>query len=165
MKFDKNEINNFNRLMLSKIPENVLIAMNVNDYLDNNLIINFFDNEVNVPLSKSDYVNTFFNLCRFIGISTGVMDNKPRVFCNNGFNISVQASSYHYSDPRETAADLYTHVELGFPNEIEPLLSGFSECGSDDVNEVYPYTPIEIVNEVILKHGGIDYKKTLYPGL
>ena len=40
------------------------------------------------------------------------------ITCGDGFNISIQASSNHYCEPRIDGIDiLYTSVELGFPSE------------------------------------------------
>ncbi len=88
----------------------------------------------------------------------------PIIYCKDGFNMSVQASAYHYSLPREAQADSYTSVEVGFPSEKEPLLVDFVEQSFADQHEgieikytktVYPYVPVKVVDEVIKKHGGI----------
>ena len=87
-----------------------------------------------------------------------------RVHCVDGFNMSVQASAYHYSIPKKAQADSYTSVEVGFPSEKEPLLVDFVEQSFTDQHEgveikftstVYPYVPVKVVDEVIKKHGGI----------
>ena len=59
----------------------------------------------------------------------GIQENRPRLYCNDGYSISVQASSFHYCRPREDDSD-YTKT-------------------------VYGYVPIEIIEELINKHGGI----------
>lgn len=83
---------------------------------------------------------------------------KP-IFCNDGFNVSVQASNGHYCSPRINT-DKYLSVELGFPSEEEILIKEYAENKKDLTQTVYGWTPIEVVEEVIEKHGGIDIDKT-----
>ena len=72
--------------------------------------------------------------------------------CADGFEMSVQASSGHYCEPREDHAENYTHVEVGFPSQGEPLLREYHEgIGSS----VYAYVPVEVVESIIAKHGGV----------
>ena len=80
---------------------------------------------------------------------------RPRVKCVDGFTISVQAGKGLYSDPREDA-DHYTEVELGFPSEVEESLTEYMEDYRRDPRfTVYPYVPAEVVDKILLKHGGI----------
>ena len=83
--------------------------------------------------------------------------NRYRLHMKDGFSMSVQASTNHYSVPRENLARLsvYSAVEVGFPNEAEPLLLPYQESKGDPTEDVYPYVPIEVVQEVIEKHGGL----------
>ena len=70
------------------------------------------------------------------------------VRCRDGFDMSVQASPYHYSTPSGWDPEEYTHFEVGYPSQPEPLL------GAGD-GEVYAYVPAEIIDRVIEKHGGL----------
>lgn len=81
-----------------------------------------------------------------------------RVVCADGFNVSVQASEYHYCLPKEYLPDgLYTAWELGFPSQHEPLLNEYAEdITVSPTRTVYPYVPTKVVNDMIEKHGGID---------
>ncbi len=86
-------------------------------------------------------------------------DVKPqygRIYFNNGGDISVQASSYHYSMPRDDQGP-YTHIELGYPSQgtkIPDSLLGYAE--SDSIYKtVYPYVPSSVVKELIDANGGI----------
>jgi hypothetical protein len=72
---------------------------------------------------------------------------KP-IVCNDGFKISVQGSEYHYCTPRQNVA-VYTDVECGFPSEPEELLIPYAEANENLTETVYPFTPIEIVEEVM----------------
>ena len=80
---------------------------------------------------------------------------RPRVICADGFEISVQASENHYCEPRVNGAEQYESVELGFPNMVEPDIIEYAEkdCYTETV---YGWVPVEVVNKVIEKHGGIE---------
>lgn len=78
-----------------------------------------------------------------------------RLFCKDGFSISVQASEFTYCSPRKDKAWPYSEVELGFPSEEDPLIESFAE-DPDTIETVFPFVPIEIVNSLIEKHGGIS---------
>ena len=81
---------------------------------------------------------------------------RPHVICKDGFTMSVQASRHHYCDPRiDLEGGNYNEVEIGFPSEEESLIMEYAECPSEPTGSVYGYVPIEIVDAVIEKHGGI----------
>ena len=83
------------------------------------------------------------------------MKMNKKVICKDGFTMSVQAGETQYCHPRETGADRYTEVEIGFPNEPEDLLLEFAEDGTRPTDTVYPYVPVSLVTLVIAKHGGM----------
>lgn len=88
-------------------------------------------------------------------MSGGYNYTRPRIKCADGFTISVQAGKGIYSDPR-CDADEYKLVELGFPSEIEESLTSYMEdYRADPRKTVYPYVPVDVVDEVLEKHGGI----------
>jgi len=69
--------------------------------------------------------------------------------CNDGFTMSVQASSNHYCVPREmTDIENYTHFEVSA--EDEPL---FKPYVSSDNDHIFARVPKEIIEKVIEKHG------------
>lgn len=84
---------------------------------------------------------------------------RARIVCADGHSISVQASSTHYSKPRDNRYFniwLYDSVEVGYPElpdgEVyhpEELESFRQQGGS-----VYPYTPIGVVAAFVQAHGG-----------
>ena len=78
-----------------------------------------------------------------------------RVVCLDGFSMSVQASDYNYCEPRRAGAEKYTHVEVGFPSEEEPLLMQWAEDPSQPLDTVYGWVPAHVVTTVCAKHGGI----------
>lgn len=81
--------------------------------------------------------------------------NRPRIVCKDGYSVSVQASRFNYCEPRVDGADKYESVELGFPNREDPLINDYAEDDGDLTRTVYGYVPVEVVNELIEKHGGI----------
>lgn len=83
---------------------------------------------------------------------------EPRIYCSDGFNISVQAGAHLYCEPREHGAD-WTSVELSFPSAPIPDLAEYRDghAHGDDVTDeesVFCYVPIEKVVELINAHGG-----------
>jgi len=113
-------------------------------------------------------INQFIRKYRFIKEYSinpeGVMkvSRNPKLVCKDGFTMSVQAGESLYSSPRDVA-DNYEQAEVGFPSSPEPLITKYAEDweveGDDDkrlCDTVYPYVPVELIDEVIHKHGGID---------
>ena len=69
---------------------------------------------------------------------------RPIAVCADGFSLSIQASSMHYCRPSKDLQDGdYSKVELG---NLSETVEEFT---------VYGYVPIETVNAVLAKHGGI----------
>ena len=90
------------------------------------------------------------------------VSRNPYVICNDGFKMSVQVGQSLYSSPKDVA-DEYEEAEIGFPSIPESLITKYAEDGEvegdDDsrlCDTVYPYVPVELIDEVISKHGGID---------
>ncbi len=84
------------------------------------------------------------------GLHTGPA---PAIGCADGFTLSVQASEWTYCEPRDNTGP-WSRVEVGFPSEPEPLLMEWCEDPGRPTETVYGYVPIEVVQQVILKHGG-----------
>ena len=106
---------------------------------------------------------------------------RPRIVCNDGYSVSVQASEFAYCHPRYTQwqnedgwqvvngeyylssetprnfeTDHYTpyeSVELGYPSVEDELINEYAE-GDDYTNTVYGYVPVNIVEQLVEKHGG-----------
>ena len=78
-----------------------------------------------------------------------------KIKCKDGFSMSVQAGETQYCYPRETGADKYTEVEIGFPNRPEDLILEYAENGDRPTETVYAYVPASLVTLVIAKHGGM----------
>ncbi len=81
---------------------------------------------------------------------------RPAIYCADGFQMSVQASAYHYCEPRTNLFDCnYEEVEIGFPSIEEPLIMNYAENPENPTCTVYGWVPLTIVDEVLTKHGGI----------
>lgn len=107
---------------------------------------------------------------------------RPRIVCNDGYSVSVQASEHMYCEPRYTQwqneggwqvvngnywlssepprnfkTDHFTpyeSVELGFPSEADELIYEYAENDDDYTSTVYGCVPVKIVEQLIEKHGG-----------
>ena len=75
----------------------------------------------------------------------------PRIVCNDGFSMSVQASIIHCCHPRGNQGP-YSHVEIGFPKGRRPKHLWAYE--SLDHDEIYFYVPVELVAKEIIFHKG-----------
>lgn len=80
----------------------------------------------------------------------------PVMRCADGFRMSVQAGEYYRCTPRDDDGP-WTHVEIGYPSRVEPLLWEFAESQVNWTDTVYNYVPIEYVAAVIEIHGGLCY--------
>ena len=100
-------------------------------------------------LAKSIEINTYYDgACE-------IQANRPRLYCNDGYSISVQASAFHYCSPRLNGLQEYKSVELGYPSAEDELINEYAEDCMNYTETVYGYVPIEIVEKLIEKHGGI----------
>ncbi len=77
---------------------------------------------------------------------------RNQLVCKDGFRMSVQDSPMLYSFYDDDL--VCTHVEVGFPSEVEPLLMPWADDESAPTDTVYGYVPIPVVLAVIEKHGG-----------
>ena len=86
----------------------------------------------------------------------GVYVLSPHIFCEDGFEMSVQAGSGLYSAPRENLeSGEYTACEVSFPNRKEELLMPYAEEDPETpTDSVYAYVPVEVIEQIIEKHGG-----------
>ena len=89
-----------------------------------------------------------------------VLSIRPRVKCADGFTFSAQAGSALYCTPRitlypETWGDGYQEIELGYPSAYDELIEEYAETDDDYTKTVYAYVPVEVVDQLVAKHGGI----------
>lgn len=80
---------------------------------------------------------------------------RPAVKCKDGFTVSIQGGThFHYCEPREKR-NVYESVELGFPSKEDEIINYYAENSEDYTGTVYGYVPIDVVENLIEKHGGI----------
>lgn len=77
------------------------------------------------------------------------------VQCADGFSMSVQASRFHYCNPRQDDGP-WCEVEIGFPSQAEEMIMSYAEDRENPTETVYGYVPVELVDAVIGRHGGIN---------
>lgn len=107
--------------------------------------------------SKRDYVNEHLQKHMKVELQTfnyTYYAHTPRFKCADGYEVSIQAREGMYCAPRRNNACPYSAVELGFPNAHDPLLDEYCEDPSRPTDTVYGYVPVDLVNELIEKHGG-----------
>ena len=75
--------------------------------------------------------------------------------CADGFKMSVQAFAGGYSTPGINNANKYTEVEVGYPSERDEMLMEYEEEPDARTQTVYAYVPVQVVTNVLAKHGGI----------
>ena len=92
-----------------------------------------------------DYVN--------IWLGKSQRSQAPRIHCKSGLTLSVQASMWHYCAPRDDTGPWH-RVEVGYPSRTLRTLSRWRD-GRD--SPVYAYVPVERVNAIIARNGGIDW--------
>lgn len=81
---------------------------------------------------------------------------RPRVLCEDGYTISVQAGRGIYCEPYANLKDgNYTAVELGYPNRADDLILEYAECPECPTGSVYGRVPVSVVETLCRKHGGI----------
>ena len=81
---------------------------------------------------------------------------RPKIECADGFKISIQAGEGLYCKPYANLEDgMYETVELGYPNQAEPDIMDYAEDPDEPTGTVYAQVPVEIVDKIIVKHGGI----------
>jgi hypothetical protein len=88
-----------------------------------------------------------------------IYDVRPRIFCNDGFSMSVQAGYAKYSTPREHGTTFLSY-EIGYPSKKEALIMPYVEDAKRPRQTVYGYVPFDVVEAVIAKHGGINQEKS-----
>ena len=105
-------------------------------------------------MTVKEFLATTIKSHKYLFSDEIIQENRPRLYCNDGYSISVQASSFHYCMPRLDGVQNYESVELGFPSKEDELINDYAE-GDDYTKTVYGYVPIEVVERLIEKHGGI----------
>ena len=77
------------------------------------------------------------------------------VVCADGFRMSVQGHEGAYCEPRLNNQKKYNLVEIGFPSQREELIMPWCEDSDHPTDTVYGYVPVDVVTNVLVKHGGM----------
>lgn len=83
------------------------------------------------------------------------LNHVPRIICADGLSFSMQASSGHYCDPRDSIGP-WNEVEIGFPSERVGQFIEYAEDPERPTETVYGWVPLPIVCDVINAHGGFS---------
>lgn len=76
-----------------------------------------------------------------------------RIYCKDGFSLSVQATHGAYCTPRRNVGP-WIKVEVGFPSAAPELIMEWAEQPEKPTDTVYGHVPIKLVAELIALHGG-----------
>ena len=79
---------------------------------------------------------------------------RPRVKCRDGYTVSVQAGCGCYSYPARYS-NYFQEVELGYPSMEDEELVPYAENPDNLLYSVYGHVPVELVDFILNKHGGI----------
>lgn len=79
--------------------------------------------------------------------------------CVDGLRFSAQASDGHYCSPRQNLGP-YVAVEIGFPNQRVEEFMEYAEDPTNPTETVYGWVPVEVVEAVVNKHGGLACRST-----
>lgn len=77
----------------------------------------------------------------------------PRIVCQDGFSLSVQASQGAYCAPRNNTGPWY-QLEVGFPSAKPEFIFEYVEDDDRPMQTVYGYVPIDLIVNLINLHGG-----------
>ena len=80
---------------------------------------------------------------------------RKQFMTKDGLRISIQASCYHYCNPRNNTGP-YDQLELGFPSDsdVEEISEYAEEPELELTGNVYPYVPVQVVCDLINRRGG-----------
>ena len=91
----------------------------------------------------------------------------PRIYCNDGFNISVQVNKANYCGSENGIRTFgldWKLVEWGFPSQnIDAEKYNAEEHPTTE--SVGGYVDVKLIDELCEQHGGIDLQATLSEGL
>lgn len=91
----------------------------------------------------------------------------PRVYCKDGFNISIQVNQGNYcaseNGTRTFGLD-WKLVEWGFPSEPIDGEKYNAEDKENTTNSVGGWVDVKLIDELCEEHGGLDLQTTLANG-
>lgn len=88
----------------------------------------------------------------------------PRIYCKDGFNISIQVHNGNYCASEngiQTFGLDWKLVEWGFPSEHIDGKKYNAQDDGDTTNSIGSYVEIGLIDELCEKHGGINLAQTL----
>lgn len=91
---------------------------------------------------------------------------RPMVVCNDGFTMYVSADDNSYCFPKFNLenGNEYREVEISYPSMNDEALCAFASeylyIGNDITENTLPHVPVEIVEQVLENHGGINAHRT-----
>jgi hypothetical protein len=95
----------------------------------------------------------FQNPSNYLDVRAGYRRFK-RITCADGLSFSAQANEGAYCSPRDGVGP-WVSVEIGFPSVVVEELMQYAENPEDPTGTVYGWVPVEVVESVIEKHGGL----------
>lgn len=114
-------------------------------------------------MKTNDFINAFISM---MGITESNYQYNifylPRIYCKDGFNISVQVNDVSYSGSENgyrIFGKEWKLVEWGFPSEAIDSVKYNSE--SENTIDSVGSVEIELIDELLESHGGIDILATL----
>ena len=92
---------------------------------------------------------------------------RPKIVLGDGISMNIQASAYHYCEPRKSGLDIYDSYELGYPSEVIEQLRKYVQTpiasDAELLQSRYLFVPAGIVSQILMEHGGIDKEATFCP--
>mgnify|MGYP004604404563 FL=1 len=92
---------------------------------------------------------------------------RPVLVMSDGTKMSVQASAFHYCEPRKNGLKDYESFEVNYLNTIIEQLRDYTGCQVESDEEllqsIYSFVPKAVILDILEEHGGIDLENTLHP--
>lgn len=107
------------------------------------------------PFDLNEYLMSFRDPSDSEVCSNRTFPVAKRITCKDGFSLSVQATHGTYCHPRRNIGPWY-EVEVGFPSAEPELIMSYAEQRDRPTETVYGYVPIELVQQLIELHGGVE---------
>jgi hypothetical protein len=106
-----------------------------------------------------DVLSAYVTRMRSVAIAQSLSyEQVPPLVCRDGLKLSIQASSYHYCEPKNHEGP-WISMELGFPSRSVPELRQWRQDLGDDFPDgecVFGWVPVDMLLKTIEKHGGCD---------
>lgn len=102
---------------------------------------------------------SFLEYWEFLPVGRHLGIIKEMVKCNDGFTFSAQIHYAVNCNSKEAKSiKEITDMELGYPSEADDLIAPYAnakEYGTPLTQDVYGYTPIDVIVALVNKHGGL----------